>query len=167
MANDLAAVLDELGYNEPVLLAGLSLGVLPIQLFACQNPSAVAGLLLLDPTPDQMMVDLSKQPPQVRDLMRANMVKLGASDAAVMECERIVESGVQVAECIKAHGLPDVPSIVAVAERPASSPLPMLHQDMAGRLPRGRLVRVPDCRHETFLEGNEDRIVGWTRELLP
>ena len=167
MANDLAAVLYELDYNEPVLLAGLSLGVLPIQLFACQNPSAVAGLLLLDPTPDQMMVDLSKQPPQVRDLMRANMVKLGASDAAVMECERIVESGVQVAECIEAHGLPDVPSIVAVAERPASSPLPMLHQDMAGRLPRGRLVRVPDCRHETFLEENEDRIVGWTRELLP
>ena len=51
---DLTALLDEVSPRQPVVLVGHSWGGLVARLFAHQHTDRVAGLLLIDPTPDRM-----------------------------------------------------------------------------------------------------------------
>lgn len=50
-AQDLAGVLDAVGIREPVLIVGWSYGGLVVQNFSARYPERVGGLLLIDPTP--------------------------------------------------------------------------------------------------------------------
>jgi pimeloyl-ACP methyl ester carboxylesterase len=54
-AEDLAALLDALDIRERALFVGWSLGGLIVQNFAARFPERVGGLLLIDPTPPDML----------------------------------------------------------------------------------------------------------------
>jgi pimeloyl-ACP methyl ester carboxylesterase len=95
MVSDLHALLNALKISTPVILVGRSLGALPVQLYACEYPSQVTGLVLLDPTPDQLLAGyhapiLGRQsyPPRVSPNPYAELSHI--------ERERMTESCAQV-----------------------------------------------------------------------
>lgn len=67
MAEELASVLNSLAVNRPVIFMAAFL----VQLFACRRPAEVAGLILLDPLPDEFLAQLADQPPEVKASSRA------------------------------------------------------------------------------------------------
>jgi pimeloyl-ACP methyl ester carboxylesterase len=52
---NLAALLDALDIREPALFAGWSLGGMIVENFAARYPERVGGLLLIDPTPPDLL----------------------------------------------------------------------------------------------------------------
>jgi pimeloyl-ACP methyl ester carboxylesterase len=63
-----------------------------VQLFACRSPAEVAGLILVDPLPDEFLAQLVDQPPAVRASLRAKTAQ--ASPALMRETEKSIESAV-------------------------------------------------------------------------
>jgi pimeloyl-ACP methyl ester carboxylesterase len=167
MADDLAAVLDALGAARPIVLIGCSLGALPAQLFAARRPNEVAALLLLDPTPDEMLAAIRDWPEGAQHVARAKLAA-GANleQTMALEVERIVESSILVRDTVEALGLPDVPMVVAALDRPETSPLMEYHSKMAKRAPRGRLVKVTGGSHESFMRDHVQLIVSIAKDVL-
>jgi pimeloyl-ACP methyl ester carboxylesterase len=76
-AQDLAALLDALEINRPVILAGWSFGGLIVENFAARFPERVAALLLIDPTPpDQFTTVTAALPGWQRALMHSKLALL-------------------------------------------------------------------------------------------
>jgi pimeloyl-ACP methyl ester carboxylesterase len=97
MAEELASVLNSLAVNRPVILVGFSMAAFLVQLFACRRPAEVAGLILLDPLPDEFLAQLADQPPEVRASLRAKTAEPpDASPGLMLETEESIESAVQV-----------------------------------------------------------------------
>ena len=71
MAEELASVLNSLAVNRPLIFIGFSMAAFLVQLFACRRPAEVAGLILLDPLPDEFLAQLADQPPEVKASLRA------------------------------------------------------------------------------------------------
>jgi pimeloyl-ACP methyl ester carboxylesterase len=167
MADDLAAVLEALGVARPILLIGCSLSALPVQLFAARRPTAVAALLLLDPTPDEMVAAIADWPAAAQDAARTNLAtSANLTSTIALEIECIIESSILVRDTIEALGLPHVPLIVAALDRPGTSPLMEGHSKMALRAPLGRLIKVRGDSHESFQRDHAQLIVAVAKELL-
>jgi pimeloyl-ACP methyl ester carboxylesterase len=66
MAEELASVLNSLAVNRPVIFVGFSMAAFLVRLFACRRPAEVAGLILLDPLPDEFLAQLADQPPEAK-----------------------------------------------------------------------------------------------------
>jgi pimeloyl-ACP methyl ester carboxylesterase len=60
VVDDLHAMLGAAGERGPYVLVGHSLGGLYVQLFAYQHPDEVAGLVLVDPTPEEFPARLAQ-----------------------------------------------------------------------------------------------------------
>jgi pimeloyl-ACP methyl ester carboxylesterase len=89
MAKDLRGLLVALNVPRPIVLVGTSMSALMVQLYACEYPKDVRGLLLLDPTPDDSLAGFLNHDPALQEAMRsamlANAKKAGMNDAAVQE----------------------------------------------------------------------------------
>jgi pimeloyl-ACP methyl ester carboxylesterase len=167
MTDDLQAVLDALDVPKPLLLCGVSLGALPAQLYAVRRPNEVAALLLLDPTPDEMLAAIAEWPAGPQDLARRNLTTgPDITPAMGFEMQELIESSIQVRDTIAEHGLSDVPLIVAALNRPHASPLSEYHNQMARRSSRGRVVTVDGSGHRTFVEDHAMLIIELACELL-
>jgi pimeloyl-ACP methyl ester carboxylesterase len=155
MVEDIRAVIETLGVAAPVLLTGFSLTALAAQLYACRYPSAVAGLVLLDPTPDIMVAQIADQPASVREAARRNLAPgEDISRELAFELERIIESAVELRDAIVQFGLPDVPFSIVMMQRKTSSLLMHHHMQMIARVQKGTLVTASATSHRTFVAEN-------------
>ncbi|HEY6455518.1 MAG TPA: alpha/beta hydrolase [Steroidobacteraceae bacterium] len=183
MAADLAKLLDVLAVPRPFVLVGTSLSGLLVQLYACQHPEDVSGLLLLDPTPDEFLAGFAALPPAVQESMRTaaveNARKTGASEATVWETRTIFESCEQVRRAVvEEKRIPNIECIVVTACRPmqllgkatggatAGSNLRDAHRRMAERISRGRHLLAGRSSHATIISDDADLIVETIRSLL-
>jgi pimeloyl-ACP methyl ester carboxylesterase len=166
MAEELTAVLNSLAINGPVILVGFSFAAFPVQLFACRSPAEVAGLILLDPLPDEFLAQLVDQPPVVRASLRAKTTEAPyASPALTLETEKSVESAVQVRAALASSGPLDVPLVVLAIEHPEPSGLGRSHAAIARRSAKGRLILVRGTSHLTFRGDKAQLIVNLIREM--
>ena len=166
MAEELASVLNSLAVNRPVILVGFSMAAFLAQLFACRRPAEVAGLILLDPLPDEFLAQLVDQPPEVRASLRAKTAEPpDASPGLMLETEKSIESAVQVRGTVAGGGLLDVPLVVLAIEHPEPSGLGRSHATIARRSARGRLILVRETSHLTFWRDKAMHIVELIREM--
>ena len=75
MVSDLRALLLAVEVNSPAVLLGWSLSAVMVQLYASTYPEDVAGLVLLDPTPDAPLAGFLNHPSQLQDTIRQAMLK--------------------------------------------------------------------------------------------
>jgi pimeloyl-ACP methyl ester carboxylesterase len=160
MADELAAVLDGLNINRPVILVGFSMAAFLVQLFACRRQGEVAGLILLDPLPDERLAQLVDQPPAVRTSLRAKAAEAPyTSPALTLETEKSVESAVQVQAALASSGQLNVPLVVLAIEHPEPSGLGRSHAAIARRSAKGRLILVRETSHLTMRRDKAKLIV--------
>jgi pimeloyl-ACP methyl ester carboxylesterase len=183
MARDLGRLLNVLAVPRPFVLVGTSLSGLLVQVYACEHPEDVSGLLLLDPTPDEFLAGFPGLPSAVQDSMRTaateNARKTGASEAAVWETRMIFESCEQVRRAVvEEKRLPNIEVVVVTACRPMqvlgktlgggapSSILRDAHRRMAERVPRGRHLLAERSSHTTIISDDTDFIVETIYSLI-
>jgi len=176
MVLDLHALLKAVDISTPVVLVGRSLGALPAQLYACDYPSKVAGLVLLDPTPDQLFTTFHA-PNFGRAAGRAPRERAQlAGGSTHLEWKRMPESCAQVRRAIEEQRrMPDVPLIVVsaairaemgAAASMAADSLALAHQHIAQRVPRGRLIVAEKGSHRTLASEEPDLIIEAIRSIL-
>jgi pimeloyl-ACP methyl ester carboxylesterase len=183
MAVDLERLLEVLAVPRPFVLVGTSLSGLLVQLYACEHPEDVSGLLLLDPTPDEFLAGFPGLPPDVQDSMRAaaieNARKSGASEATVWETRKIFESCEQVRRAVvEEKRFPNIEFVVVTACRPmqvlgkatgGASPGSILRdarRRMAERVSRGRHLLAEHSSHSTIIADDADLIVETIHSLV-
>jgi pimeloyl-ACP methyl ester carboxylesterase len=178
MAKDLRGLLLALDIPRPVLLVGSSMSALMVQLYACEYPEDVRGLLLLDPTPDDSLVGFGNQTLVVQETMRSAMLinakKAGMNDAAVQELHSIFESCEQVRRAVvDDKRMPDIEFVVVTASIPSDVGgrigkvnLGQAHKRMVDRLPRGRHLFAEKSSHRTIIAEDAALIVDVIRSML-
>jgi pimeloyl-ACP methyl ester carboxylesterase len=178
MAKDLRGVLLALHVPRPVLLVGTSMGALIVQLYACEYPKDVCGLLLLDPTPDDLLTGFINQSPAVQETMRSAMLtnakKAGMTDAAVQELHFLFESCEQVRRAVvDDKRMPDIDFVVVTASIPSDVGghigkvnLGQAHQRMVDRVPRGRHLFAEKSSHRTIISADGELIIDVIRSML-
>jgi pimeloyl-ACP methyl ester carboxylesterase len=159
VVDDLHALLEAAGEPGPYVLVGHSMGGLNVQLFAYQHPADVAGLVLVDPTPEEFSARLS-------DMLEA----LGTPGPLPPPELSIDETTFQqVREARLAGDLPPVPLVVLThgisddpAERPPGWPMDEeerifreLHEEIAALVPGARHVIAEQSRHNIHQEQPE------------
>jgi 3-oxoadipate enol-lactonase len=178
MADDMAALLDGLGIDEPVVFCGLSMGGYVAFQFALKYAGRLAGLILCDTravgdTP-QVAAARRATAEQVLDQGSANLVaammpKLFA-EASASESPRLVESLRLVMLENNARGTaaaalgmaqrPDVtaslckigcPALVIVGSQDAISTAAEM-RSIADGIPGAEFVEIPDCGHMSPME---------------
>lgn len=179
MCRDLWRLLDALDVPRPMVLVGQSLGGLLVQLYACDHPQQVAGLVLLDPTPDEFLAGHGALPPDVQAKMRKaateNLLTFGHGEGQAWELERIFESSEQLWRAVvEERRLPDVDTVVMtsckafeVAGR-MSGGRSMLqpHRRIVERFPHGRHVLAEHSTHLTLLTEEADLVATQIRSIV-
>lgn len=178
MAKDLRSLLLALDVPRPALLVGSSMSALMVQLYACEYPEDVRGLLLLDPTPDDSLTGFLDHPPAVQETMRsamlANAKKAGMNDAALKELHSIFESCEQVHRAVVDNRrMPDMEFVVVTASIPSDVGgrigkvnLGQAHQRMVERVPRGRHLFAEKSSHRTIISADAELIIDVIRSML-
>jgi pimeloyl-ACP methyl ester carboxylesterase len=170
MVLDLHALLTALRLTFPVVLVGRSLGALPAQLYACEYPAEVQGLVLLDPTPD-LMLSTYYAPPSTSTKARREP----AAANGHLERQRIVESSAQVRRAIEEQRrMPDVPVVVLTAGIRSDigtadaivDSLLLAHHHMAARVPQGRLQVAENSSHTTLVSADCELIVTAVQSIF-
>jgi pimeloyl-ACP methyl ester carboxylesterase len=178
MAKDLRGLLLALDVPRPVLLVGTSMSALIVQLYACEYPKDVCGLLLLDPTPDDSLAGFVNQTPAVQETMRSAMLinakKAGMNDAAVQELHSIFESCEQVRRAVvDDKRMPDIEFVVVTASIPSDVMghigkvnLGQAHKRIVDRVPRGRHLFAEKSSHRTIIAEDAELIIDVIRSML-
>jgi pimeloyl-ACP methyl ester carboxylesterase len=178
MAKDLRGLLLALDVPRPAVLVGSSMSALMVQLYACEYPEDVQGLLLLDPTPDDLLTGFINQSPVVQEAMRSAMLtnakKAGMTDAALQELHSIFESCEQVRRDVADDKkLPDVEFVVVTASIPSDVGghigkvnLGQAHKRMVDRVPRGRHLFAEKSSHRTIISADAELIIDVIQSML-
>jgi pimeloyl-ACP methyl ester carboxylesterase len=161
VVDDLHALLATAGEPGPYVLVGHSLGGLYVQLFTYQHPDEVAGLVLVDPTPEEFPARLAQMlgslgtpvparspgtPPTVEEISVEQM--RAARRAGTLRPMPLV---------VLTHGRADDPS-----QRPPGWPLAEeeqifrgLHAEIVRLVPNGRHVVAEEVGHDIHQERPE------------
>ena len=178
MAKDLRGLLLALDVPRPVLLVGTSMSALMVQLYACEYPEDMRGILLLDPTPDDSLAGFLNHPPALQESMRsamlANAKKAGMNDAALQELHSIFESCEQVRRTVvDDKRIPDIEFVVVTASNPSDVlgrigkvNLGRAHKRMVDRVPRGRHLFAEKSSHRTIILADAVLIIDVIRSML-
>ena len=178
MADDLAALLDELGIGEPVVLCGLSMGGYVAFQFALKHAQRLAGLILCDTramadTP-QIAASRRTTAKEVLEEGSANLVvammpklfaEFSASDNPQMveSLRRVMLENNAQGTAAAALGMaqrPDVtaslckidcPTLVIVGSQDAISTAAEM-RSIADGIPAAEFVEIPDCGHMSPME---------------
>ncbi len=110
IANDLHSLLQQAGCQAPYILVGHSFGGLHLRRFVDLYPEEVAGLVLVDPTPRELMVEPLK-PEQIERLKA-----VGAPPGLIAEADGGVAAS--LSEWANLKPLPDVPVVVITSSPP-------------------------------------------------
>lgn len=141
--DDLHAMLEAAGETGPYVLAGHSMGGLYVQLYAYQYPQEVAGLVLVDPTPEEFT-------PGLIELLESLGTPVPEPAGPVTIEQRSME---QMREARASGTLPEVPMVVlshgvapTAAERPPGWPVEE-EEALFQRLHLEIVESVPGARH--------------------
>jgi pimeloyl-ACP methyl ester carboxylesterase len=165
VVDDLRALLTAAGEVGPYVLVGHSLGGLYVQLYAYQHPDEVAGLVLVDPTPEDFAVRL--------DVLEAELFGTpppgtGAADPSLPPSAEAT-SFAQMRAAREGGSLRPMPLIVLThgrspdpSERPPGWPiedeeriLRELHGELARLVPNGRHIVAEDSGHDVHKDQPE------------
>ena len=191
VADVVAELLDHLGVNERVVVAGLSMGGYAALAFARLYPQRVRALVLADTKADPddesgranrdrlIQLGADQGPAAVIDQLLPKMLAPGAAERNP-DLARLVRetAGGQKAEGIVAalkalRDRPDArpglshisfPTLVIVGEQDAITP-PEKAQELASQIPNARLVTIPGAGHLSNLE-NPVAFAAAVREFL-
>jgi pimeloyl-ACP methyl ester carboxylesterase len=110
ITRELHSLLQNTGFQGPYILVGHSFGGLHLRCFADQFPEEVAGLVLVDPTPRELMTE------PLSDSQIDNLKRIGASPGMIAEAEGGVTASIP--EWAGLKPLPDVPLVVLTSTPP-------------------------------------------------
>ena len=171
IARELAELLDRSGLTAPVILVGASLGGLNVRLFASQYAERVAGLVLVDATPEDQLdpvpalarfvpllsstgvlrllgvsfgLDAESLPPAVRRFARATQYRAAGYNAAADE---LIHARASAAEVKAARRKLTVPLVVVSGGRGADATWRRLQRDQVDLSSRGCEVIASDAGH--------------------
>ena len=160
VVDDLHALLAAAGEAGPYVLVGHSLGGLYVQLYAYQHPEEVAGLVLVDPTPETFASELvaltiatygtPAATPDATETARSPQTRAEEASYAQMRQARATGTLPPVPLIVLTHGRAPDP-----ATRPAGWPIAeeerifrVLHAELAALVPSGRHVIVEGSGHD-------------------
>jgi pimeloyl-ACP methyl ester carboxylesterase len=152
VVDDLSALLEAAGEAGPYVLVGHSLGGIYVQLFAYQHPEDVAGLVLLDPTPENFEAGLV-------DLLRTLGTPVPDQTGALTIDQM---SYAQLQEARREGELPQVPMILishgiapTEQERPPGWPVEeeealfqRLHEEIVELVPGSQRLIASESKHD-------------------
>jgi pimeloyl-ACP methyl ester carboxylesterase len=171
IARELAELLDRSGLTAPVILVGASLGGLNVRLFASQYAERVAGLVLVDATPEDQLdpvptlarfvpllsstgvlrllgvsfgLDAESLPTAVRRFARATQYRAAGYNAAADE---LIHARASAAEVKAARRKLTVPLVVVSGGRGADATWRRLQRDQVDLSSRGCQVIASDAGH--------------------
>jgi pimeloyl-ACP methyl ester carboxylesterase len=166
VVDDLRALLEAAGETGPYVLVGHSMGGLYVQLYAYQHPDEVAGLVLVDPTPEEFT-------PRLIELLTS----LGTPVPEPTGPVTIEQQSMDQMRSARATGaLPEVPMVVishgvaaSPEERPPGWPIAeeevlfqQLQMDIVRLVPGARHVVAEESRHDIHQEQPDLVIVAIT-----
>jgi pimeloyl-ACP methyl ester carboxylesterase len=157
VVDDLHALLTAAGEAGPYVLVGHSLGGLYVQLYAYQYPEEVAGLVLVDPTPEEFT-------PRLVALLRSLGTPIPEQPSGPVTVEQVTME--QVREARAGGPLPQVPLVVishglsaSAEERPPGWPVEQeealfrqLHEELVASVPGARHVIAEASTHNVHQE---------------
>lgn len=173
--DDLDALLEVWGIDEPVHLVGNSFGCAVALEFARRHPDRVASLFLVEAhyaSPgwgEQIAASLDRVSIGVRD----TVVRDYLADLAGRKFKKLVANterllfGTTIIEDLRAeagHASFDEITCPAVAVYGADSDILALGRELEQQLPRCELVVLEDCSHSLLMEAGgllSDRVVDW------
>lgn len=158
MVGELDNLLKRSGILPPYVLVGHSFGGLNMRLFASRFPDTVAGLVLVDSTPE----DFPAAAAALRSLAETQKLETarGLAPAATRaEIEGMAES----AESVRRAGMTDAPVVVISAGRPEGTSVfretwASLQEKMATSFPHGRQVVAQESGH--YVQYDQPEVVA-------
>lgn len=109
---ELHTLLNNVGLQPPYILTGHSLGGLHIQVFAEQYSTEIAGMVLIDPTPKELVAPLTPE-------QMTNLVSAGAPAGVLAEAGPGINNSIPQWQAL--GRLPDVPVVVLTSSPPRST----------------------------------------------
>jgi pimeloyl-ACP methyl ester carboxylesterase len=176
IARELAELLERSGLTSPVILVGASIGGLTVRLFASEYAEHVAGLVLVDATPEDQLdpvpglaafvpllsstgilrllgvsfgIGAESLAPAVRRFARATRHRAAGYNAAADE---IIHAPVSAAEVKAARRKLTVPLVVVSAGRASDAMWRRLQRDQVGLSSVGCQMTAPDSGHAVAVE---------------
>ena len=161
VVDDLRAMLTAAGEPGPYVLVGHSLGDLYVQLYAYQHPQEVAGLVLVDPTPEEFSARLGELLASLGTPVPARPPGIPApvEEASIEQMRAARAAGTlrPMPLVVLSHGRAGDP-----AERPPGWPLAeeerifrQLHEELVRLVPNGRHVVAEGVGHDIHRERPE------------
>ena len=168
LARDLHALLVNANLPGPYVLVGHSLGGLFVQMYACQYPQEVAGIVLVDSThPEQAMRLAAALGPEYSRQARQGFPVEGITYDDVLAMQAQVEA-------VRSR-FPDVPLVVLVRSRYTSSQFWTaaqfqqvwmgLQTDLSKRSSRGKLVVAQNSSHD-IPNDRPDLVISSIHEVI-
>jgi hypothetical protein len=153
VVDDLHAMLAAAGEAGPYVLVGHSLGGIYVQLYAYQYPEEVAGLVLVDPTPEEFT-------PRLIELLTSLGTPIPEEPPGPVTIEQVTME--QMREARASGPLPAVPMVLlshgvppTAEERPPGWPVEeeealfqRLHLEIVASVPGARHVIAGESRHD-------------------
>jgi pimeloyl-ACP methyl ester carboxylesterase len=169
IADELHAALANAGVEPPYILVGSSLGGLHVRVFAHRYPKDVAGLILVDPTPENFLTELVKVRPALKEEIARGQKEMQERAGELPEAAALETNYQQARE---AWPLPPVPVILITSTHPDSNithDSPMLwidlHKQFLARIPGSKHVVTSRSGHN--IQGEEpELVVEAIREIL-
>jgi len=182
MADDVHQLLDALGINEPVVLAGLSMGGYVALSFARRHAARLRGLILADTRAEADSPEAREQRERSIEFLRDHsaaefaepMLEKLLSETTRTRHPEVVNRAREMAAAQSPQAIaaalaalrdrPDsraalpgmnVPALVIVGEQDAVTP-PAVAETLAAELPRAKLVRIAEAGHLSNLEQPEE-----------
>ena len=159
VVDDLRALLGAAGEPGPYVLAGHSLGGLYIQLYAYAHPDEVAGMVLVDPTPEGFSIRLGDLAAAMGTPMPPAPATLGPDEVSFAQMRQARAAGTlrPMPLVVLSHGRAAEP-----IERPTGWPIAEeeriwreLHAEIARLVPSGRQVVAEASGHNIHQEQPE------------
>jgi pimeloyl-ACP methyl ester carboxylesterase len=174
IADELHVALKNAGVKPPYVVVGASLSGIYARVFAYLYPKDVAGIVLLDPTSEDFLVELKKRNQRMyaeAEKQNAEMESQFSDPNAVGRGEYLsLETDYQQAR--DAFPLPNVPLVLISAKRPGAaipdSPDRIaldLHEDFVKRIPGARHIVTQNSRH-LIMEDDPQLVVNTIREII-
>jgi pimeloyl-ACP methyl ester carboxylesterase len=168
IAKELRDALTALGIRSPFVLGGWSLGGSFVRVFGAMYPEAVAGLVLIDPAPDDFYDRAAREHPTQWKSMLDEQNRRMATRPEGHRAEWAVWDAT-MSETRKSDSGIKAPVVLLTATRDEDGLQPIWideHRNWARRMPNVRHVLVEDAGHAIYRE-KPGVVINALRDMLP